>query len=238
MCCIHVMLHNPLSANLITIETTKVIFKCFATEPHLAWLLRICTVKGEGLQLTFAIPAQCHGSTLMAFGDRLHYGYSLLGRVDPENRWLALALWQRWVHPQHDFHLFAKGNGNRVVMKFRHSTEQNICPTEKYCMKNNSKNSCHEIAKSMSLISNYYLAKNAVSISFSCALCLLYELYALLFVGNYQISEEGWTYPLQHQHQPILTPSSSDMGALSEKPSHSIIGGYTDSSVHKSQSRI
>lgn len=104
--------------------------------------------------------------------------------------------------------------------------------------KNNSKNSCHEIAKSMSLISNYYLPKNAVSISFSCALCLLYELYALLFVGNYQISEEGWTYPLQHQHQPILTPSSSDMGALSEKPSHSIIGGYTDSSVLKSQSRI
>lgn len=36
MCCIHVMLHNPLSANLIAMETTKVIFKCFATEPHLA----------------------------------------------------------------------------------------------------------------------------------------------------------------------------------------------------------
>lgn len=135
MCCIHAMLHNPLSANLITIETTKVMFKCFSTEPHLAWLLRICTVKGKGLQMTSAIPAQRHGSTLMAIGDRLHYGYSLLGWVDPENRWLALALWQRWVHPQHDFNLFTKGNGNRVVIKFRHSTEQNICSTEKYCMK-------------------------------------------------------------------------------------------------------
>ncbi len=99
-------------------------------EPHLAWLLRIGIIKVEGLQMIFAIPAQCHRSIWLAFADWFHYGDFFLGRVNPENRWLALALGQCWVHPQHDFDLYIHQRTLEHVENYIYLLQLHIIPTK------------------------------------------------------------------------------------------------------------
>lgn len=82
----------------IQIQTLRIIFELCGAEirvnlnPHLARLLRIGSIKIDGLQKVFAVPVERHRGVRHASADRLHHGDSFLGRVNPENRWLALAL--------------------------------------------------------------------------------------------------------------------------------------------------
>lgn len=78
---------------------------------NLAGLLIIGSIKVEGFQKISAVSAERHCSVRLAHADWFHYGDSFFGRIRPENRWLALAPWQCWVHPQYDFDLNTKGNG-------------------------------------------------------------------------------------------------------------------------------